>query len=619
MKLFSKIKRGWQNYLSSGIALSEGQDMRHVWAVNAFTLVGFFTFLFFGLVNIVSGEITTGIVELLSATIAAFNVAALRVTHRAVLATSVILAIMFASLLFLLMEGGIANTGMLWFATFPALAFFMKGKRDGTLWTAMLLVATVALALLQETGALTLAFSFVAVRQLVASTMVISLLIYLYADMNERNERIIIGNEHALMAANSRLASEVAERRRDEEHLQRTVQELGAKNALLAESQAATTKALDDAEREREKFEFQVWETRKFEQAVVSSSDGVIIATPEGIIIYVNPAWEKLSGYSFNDVEGKKLGDLKSGLTNPAIYDLLWATITKGQPFNTEEIINRRKDGTTYEASLAISPVLEGDKIVFFVGLEQDISRRKAVERAKSEFVSLASHQLRTPLAAIRWYAEMLLDGDVGRLTKGQRSYLEEISHANKRMVALVGDLLNISRLELGTLAVEPEPTSVATLVKEVVKELQPQILERHHVVALALDTKLPTIMADPKVLSIVVQNIITNAIKYTPPKGKISITLAREDHAVRLDITDNGIGIPRHAQDKIFQKFFRAENAAAVSTDGTGLGLYFAKSVIEQSRGRLWFVSEENHGTTFSLTLPLSGMIKTTGTKKAS
>jgi PAS domain S-box-containing protein len=417
------------------------------------------------------------------------------------------------------------------------------------------------------------------------------------------------------MAANTRLASEVTERRHGEEHLERTVKELAAKNALLAESQIAATKALDAAEREREKFEFQLWETRKFQQAVAASSDGVIIATGEqAIIIYVNKAWEKLTGYSFNDVEGKHLRDLKSGLTNPLVYEQLWSTVTKGQPFFTEELINRRKDDTTYEASLAVSPVLEGDKIVYYVGVEQDITQRKAVERAKSEFVSLASHQLRTPLAAVRWYAEMLLEGDVGKLSKGQKSYVEEISHANKRMVALVDDLLNISRLELGTLAVEPEMTSLPALVRDVMEELHAQISERHHVVELKLDEKLPTFMADPKVLRIVIQNIISNAVKYTRPKGKITITLAREDHSVRLDVADTGIGIPDSSKERIFEKFYRADNATAVVTDGTGLGLYFAKSVIEQSHGRLWFTSEENHGTTFSLTLPLTGMIKKIG-----
>lgn len=240
-----------------------------------------------------------------------------------------------------------------------------------------------------------------------------------------------------------------------------------------------------------------------------------------------------------------------------------------------------------------------------------------AVDKAKTEFVSLASHQLRTPLSAINWYTEMLLAGDAGKITDDQRGFLDQIAQSNKRMVALVSSLLNVSRIDLGTFAVDPVPTNFTQVADSVLSELAPQIGEKKLIINKNYDPQLPLIPADPKLLRIILQNLLSNAVKYTA-EGSITLTIKQlvKEQRVLMSVADTGFGIPAEAQAKIFSKLYRADNARARDADGNGLGLYIVKSIVEQSDGKVWFVSKENQGTTFYVTLPLSGMQKKEGSK---
>jgi signal transduction histidine kinase len=246
----------------------------------------------------------------------------------------------------------------------------------------------------------------------------------------------------------------------------------------------------------------------------------------------------------------------------------------------------------------------------------RDISREWDIDRSKTEFVSLASHQLRTPLSTISWYAEMLLAGDAGDLNKEQEDYLKEIYNGNKRMVELVNSLLNVSRIELGTLAIETEPTDLNKECESLLKELLPSITKKQIVLEKNIAENIPVIPADPKLVRIIFQNLLTNAIKYTPAHGKITIEISKNDKDILLRVSDNGFGIPKNQQSKVFSKLFRADNAREKETEGTGLGLYIVKLVVEAANGKIWFESEENKGTTFYVTIPAAGMKKHKGTK---
>jgi signal transduction histidine kinase len=233
-------------------------------------------------------------------------------------------------------------------------------------------------------------------------------------------------------------------------------------------------------------------------------------------------------------------------------------------------------------------------------------SHLRELDVAKDEFISMASHQLRTPLTTIKGYLSMLEDGDAGKISGEQREFVDYAFSSSERMVHLISDLLNVSRLTTGKFMIEYEPTDVVMIVKDEIRQL------RNHAKSKGLEikfeppaTELPKVELDEGKTRQVIMNFIDNALYYTP-KGDVTVTLDRAKDKVRLEVKDTGIGVPKEAREKLFTKFFRAGNAQMVRPDGTGLGLYLAKRVIEDQGGTIIFESVEGKGSTFGFELPI-------------
>ncbi len=238
-------------------------------------------------------------------------------------------------------------------------------------------------------------------------------------------------------------------------------------------------------------------------------------------------------------------------------------------------------------------------------------------DKAKNEFVSLASHQLRTPLTAVSWSSEHLLKNADEPLSANQRELVSQIHESNHRMINLVNTLLSLSTIDLGMIQMKPTSTDVRTLIMDVHKEVRAQCEPKGVTLTEEFDADDHVIWADPEMFRMVIQNIITNAVVYTPKGGSVTVVTKSLDSwkfmngrripsgSLLISVKDTGCGIPKREQAKIFSKLFRAGNAQKTHTDGTGLGLYIAKAVVDAMDGFIWFTSEENKGTTFYVAVP--------------
>ncbi len=262
-------------------------------------------------------------------------------------------------------------------------------------------------------------------------------------------------------------------------------------------------------------------------------------------------------------------------------------------------------------------PLLLSEEPVALV-VHQDVTALKEAEYLKDEFVGIAAHELRTPLAVLAGYADMLLTqtarGRGAPLADWQQEALMEIKQATARLVTLTEDLLDVTRLQAGRLLLQCTPINIVTLVHRVTAQMQTTTAQ-HQVELRAMQSELVANI-DVRRTEQVLTNLIGNAIKYSPQGGAIVVTIKEEPptQVVQISVQDSGIGIPRHQQAQIFGRFIRADNAVAWGISGTGLGLYLCRELVEQQEGHLWFASEEGAGSTFFMTLPLVSIDQTGG-----
>ncbi len=244
--------------------------------------------------------------------------------------------------------------------------------------------------------------------------------------------------------------------------------------------------------------------------------------------------------------------------------------------------------------------------IVAFI-IIRSFERLAEANRMKSEFISIVSHQLRAPLSNLRWAIELLMSGRLGKIEETQVEYFKILRENSSRMRELVSDLLIVSRIETARLPLREKEFSLTELIKELILEFKPVISASNVELKFEPQENLPKIFADPFQINLVIENLLDNAVRYTKRKGKVEIKLFKKDKKICFEIKDNGVGIPKRDQKYIFQKFFRAENILRYQTQGSGLGLYIAKSIIQRSGGKINFKSEENKGSTFWFTLPVN------------
>jgi len=261
-------------------------------------------------------------------------------------------------------------------------------------------------------------------------------------------------------------------------------------------------------------------------------------------------------------------------------------------------------------------PLIDEERHIGGMWTFKDVTEEENIDRMKTEFVSLASHQLRTPLTSIKWYTELLLD-DADALSAEQQEYANEIRTASVRMNTLVAALLDISRLDLGTFMIEPEPADLIEVMAQAVSEQERTFTDKKQIFSFMHPDSVSKIPIDTKLFFIIVQNLLSNAHKYSPEGATIQLGLKRNaDGSYVVSCSDTGYGVPKNQQASIFKKLFRADNIRSLDVEGTGLGLYMIKTIVDAAGCAITFTSEEGKGTTFTITIPASGMKRKEGTR---
>jgi PAS domain S-box-containing protein len=344
-------------------------------------------------------------------------------------------------------------------------------------------------------------------------------------------------------------------------------------------------------------------EKNKSLSLITNFTDALLFFDKNSQLVLANPQFETFFGISHKNIIGKTSKDLAFFPNLDKIADSL-ETGAKG--IIKKEITAR--EGLILE--LTIIPVIqETDKIGTMVVLH-DITREKLVEKMKTEFVSLAAHQLRTPLSAIKWTMKMLLDNDLGEITEEQRDFIEKVYGSNERMIHLINDLLNVARIEEGRFLYSLNPLQMEEAVSTAIKNLQEKSKKRKvKIIFKKPAMPLPPAFADREKIEIAINNIIDNALDYSPSSGKINIKLSSDKNEVKFSAEDNGVGIPENQKQRIFSKFFRGENVVRLDTDGTGLGMFITKNIIDAHGGKIWFESKEGKGTSFFFTIPIANI----------
>jgi signal transduction histidine kinase len=242
--------------------------------------------------------------------------------------------------------------------------------------------------------------------------------------------------------------------------------------------------------------------------------------------------------------------------------------------------------------------------------LRQTNEKLKALDETKDEFISMASHQLRTPLTAVKGYVSMVVEGDAGKLTKQQQELLNQAFASSQRMVYLIADLLNVSRLRSGKFVIENKPTQLTEVVSSEMEQLTEVAKSKNQTLTFTKPENFPELMLDETKIRQVIMNFADNALHYTPAGGHIQLNLEDKGDSIEYTVVDDGLGVPKAEQHHLFTKFFRAGNAKKARPDGTGLGLFMAKKVIIAQGGAIIFKSEEGKGSTFGFTFPKAKLL---------
>ena len=339
------------------------------------------------------------------------------------------------------------------------------------------------------------------------------------------------------------------------------------------------------------------------------SADGVVALDADGVIRRFNPAMEDLSARGASDAIGRHVtevlrfegpdGEPVLSPEHPAVLVLADGVARVGMQLQLQV-----GAGRTRWVSATFSPVLENDEAALVLCLLRDINDQKEQEIMQRDFVSMAAHELRSPLTAIKGFTRTLLSKADAIEPERRARYLTMVNEQSDRLARLVDDLMQVSRIDAQRLTLDRDYLDVALMLDVLVEQFRAKWADRRIEVTLSSPDVRPA-WADPHKVEEILINLIDNAVKYSPPDAPVEVRVSQEEDGLRIDVCDQGPGISPEDQAGLFQKFHRLPASKAKDIPGTGLGLYIVRGFVEAHGGRVWLESEVGKGTTFSFTLP--------------
>jgi len=348
------------------------------------------------------------------------------------------------------------------------------------------------------------------------------------------------------------------------------------------------------------------------EASLKNSPDAIITLDEQFFVRDLNPSAIKMLGVFPQDAIGHKCMDVLSckNLNRMQLCSTsscpLARVLKHKKPLPNEDLLIGSENNHTCEVSTSITPVsVEG--ISYAVFIARDMSALKVANQVRANFVSMVSHELRTPLNSVHGFIELLLQGHMGDLKEEQRTYLGYTQEGVQQLISIVEDILFMTRSDLGQFETRQQEVPLHSLVKQVVGSLQPQAMKSGVVIYQDIPTNTPSLYIDPQRIKQVLNNLVTNAIKFTPPGGTVTISSRRHDETTQMiSIIDTGYGIPADDRPHVFERFYQSNHSQQSKMGGYGLGLSIARLIVEQHGGTITFDTVVDKGTTFSFTVPI-------------
>ena len=427
-------------------------------------------------------------------------------------------------------------------------------------------------------------------------------------------------------------------------------QRLSRENKKLVDDLQRSNKLLSKANHElkryiieRQRAEAALRESEeRYRDLFENANDLIQSVRPDGHYLYVNNAWRKTLGYSKKEVTRLTLWDIIHPDDQLHCQETFQKVMTGGTVGSIESVFVA-KDGTLLTVEGNVNHRSKEGEVIATRGIFRDITERKHAERLlqeknealdaqneelqtqsdeliektraletasqfKSQFLAGMSHELRTPLNAVIGFSDLMLNGALGETNDTQRQCLTDILSSGQHLLALINDVLDLTKVEAGKLDMNPERLNLGEVINEVLPTVKPLLDVSGLKLEISIEPGLPAVNADKNRLRQIMLNLLSNAVKFTLPGGKIAVKAVKKDNWCQVSVIDSGIGIQKGDQERIFEAFNQLDTPPEIRKEGTGLGLTITRQFVEMSGGRLWLESEPGEGSNFTFTLPFAG-----------